>query len=169
MKEIMEKAKLAQSHLLHCNSIHEAEVDFFVADFVFLQPVLEVCVEQRARGGSAACVWNPTTHFCTPVSASLFLCGVPALVNFSWNTHILHCRGHKQLSISSNPLFHINGGLLMQFSEPRCHFLMTNKIFLGIRRSPTGCVTSNLHRGLDSCSTRTNSASLPPVHHCCGP
>lgn len=46
----------ASVHLLHCISIHEAVVGFSVADFVLLQPVLEVCAEQRARGGSAACV-----------------------------------------------------------------------------------------------------------------
>lgn len=81
-KEIMWKAKLARPHLLHCISVYEDEVGFSVADFVLLQPVLEVCAEQRARGGSAACVWNPTTHFCTQVSALPFLCGAPALVNF---------------------------------------------------------------------------------------
>lgn len=53
------------------------------------------------------CISKLTTHFCTLASTPPSLCS-PGFGEFSWNTHIHHCQGHKQLSISSNPLFSIN-------------------------------------------------------------
>lgn len=62
------------------------------------------CVFQT---GCVIWVSKLTTHFCTLAGTPPSLCS-PGFGEFSWNTHIHHCQGHKQLSISSNPLFRIN-------------------------------------------------------------
>lgn len=95
---------------------------------VSLQPALDVGAEQRTGGGSTVCVSKLTTHFCTPAStSSLWSTG---FAEFSWNTHIHHCRGHKQLSISSNPLFRINKSFSCSFLSCAVTFLWLIKFKL---------------------------------------
>lgn len=72
--------------------------------------------------GCVMCISKLTTHFCTLASTPSSLCS-PGFGEFSWNTHIHHCQRHKQLSISSNPLFRINMSFSCSFESRAVTFL----------------------------------------------
>lgn len=116
------------SDLLHCVVFHIAEIGAYDSA-VFLQPALEVCAQQREWEEAAQCVSVNQPPTSAHQRALPSVCGA-GFGEFSWNTHILHCRGHKQLSISSNPLFRINRSFSCSFLSCAVTFLWLIKFSL---------------------------------------
>lgn len=117
-----------QSDLLHCVVFHLAEIGVYDS-VVLLQPALEVCAQQREWEEAAQCVSVNQPPTSAHQRALPSVCGA-GFGEFSWNTHILHCRGHKQLSISSNPLFRINRSFSCSFLSRAVTFLWLIKFSL---------------------------------------
>lgn len=105
----------------------------FSPGLISLQSTEREEVAQRVyQTGCVICVSKLTTHFCTLASTPPSLCSL-GFGEFSWNTHIHHCQGHKQLSISSNPLFCISKSFSCSFQSCAVTFLWLIKFDLADR------------------------------------
>lgn len=85
---------------------------------------------EREEAAQRVSLNSPPTSARQRAASSFCSTGFGEFLFFSWNTHIHHCRGHKQLSINPNPLFRINKSFSHSFLRWAVTFLWLMKFNL---------------------------------------